>query len=132
MDEPKTIQLDQVVERYVQIRDKKAQLGVEHAAQMLPLNDALGRLESAILATLQAQGSEGVRTKSGTAFISHSVSITTADKQAFTNWLHSTGNWAVADIRPSKAAIEEFRKENNDIPPGLNWREAIGVGVRRA
>jgi hypothetical protein len=132
MSEVKVPQLDTIVERYVQLRDRKEQMNKAHEEKLAPLNEAMKRLEGAILGNLQAQGAESFRTKAGTAYLKNTVSITTADKLAFTNWLHETGNWDTADIRPAKVAIEEFRKDNDDIPPGLNWKESVSVGIRRA
>lgn len=126
------LQLDAIVERYVALRDKAAALKKEHEAQLAPYKDAMERLENAILSSLKAQGGESVRTKAGTAYTSRSVSVTVADKQAFRDFIIANEAWDLADIRAAKKAIEEYRDSNDDIPPGLNWSEAVTVGVRRA
>jgi nanoRNase/pAp phosphatase (c-di-AMP/oligoRNAs hydrolase) len=126
------VQLDAVVERYVALRDKKAALKTKHEAEMAPYTEAMDRLELAILKNLQAQGVESVRTKAGTAYTSRSVSVTVADKAAFRDFVTNNEAWDMVDMRAAKKAIEEYRDANDDIPPGINWKEATTVGVRRA
>lgn len=126
------MKLDQIVERYVKLRDRKTQLKAAYEASVADINTAMARLENAIQATLDKQGVEAVRTEHGTAFKSTSTSATVADKAAFKEYLQETGNWELADIRAGKTAIEQFRQENDDLPPGINWRQAITIGVRRA
>lgn len=129
---PKPLQFDAVVERYIALRDKKAEIKAMHEEELRPVNEAMERLEAAILSGLKAQGSESTRTKAGTAYISRSVSVTVADKQAFRDFILANEAWELADIRAAKKNIEEYRKDNDDIPPGLNWSEALTVGVRRS
>lgn len=126
------MKLDLIVERYVLLRDKKAQMKADYEASVAEITVAMNRLESAILVTLNAQGAESFRTAHGTAYKSTSTSVTVADKSVFKDYLLDTGNWELADIRAGKTAIEQFRAANDDLPPGINWREAVSVGVRRS
>jgi hypothetical protein len=34
--------------------------------------------------------------------------------------------------RASKSAVEQYRDTNDELPPGLNWREEITVNIRRS
>lgn len=124
--------LDKIVERYVKLRDRKTQMDAAHKAAVAEIANAMERLENAFKTTLDKMGVEAVRTEHGTVFKSISTSVTVADKVAFKEYLQETGNWELADIRAGKAAIEHFRQENDDLPPGINWRQAITIGVRRA
>jgi hypothetical protein len=40
--------------------------------------------------------------------------------------------WHLLKKDIAKNAVEEYRNEKNDLPPGLNWREEITIGVRRS
>lgn len=126
------MKLDLVVERYVALRDKKAELKKQFEDQARVLTEAMDRLEAAILQTLNEQGVESVRTAAGTAYKSTSTSVTVADRDMFREYIVSKGAWELADIRAAKKAVEEFRAANDDIPPGLNWSQATQVGVRRS
>lgn len=126
------MQLDKIVERYVALRDRKAELKKAFEEQAATLTEAMDRLEAAILAHLNETGSESFRTSAGTAYKSVGTSITVADKAAFKDYLLETGQWELADIRAAKKNIEAFKAANDDLPPGLNWSQAITVGVRRS
>jgi hypothetical protein len=34
--------------------------------------------------------------------------------------------------RVSKAAVEQYKDEHGNLPPGINWREEITINVRRS
>ena len=57
-----------VVDRYVKLRDMKAELDRAHKDKVKQIDDALTKLEAALLQHLNASGSESVGTASGTAF----------------------------------------------------------------
>lgn len=126
------MQLDKVVERYVALRDRKAELKAAYEASVADITTAMDRLENAILESLNGQGVESVRTSFGTAMKIRSVSVTTADKTAFMDFVRQNEAWPLLEVRPAKAAIEEYRASNDDLPPGINYKEAVTVGVRRS
>jgi hypothetical protein len=126
------MQLDAVVERYVQIRDKKAEMKKAFEASVAPLTEAMDRLENAVLKALNDQGVESVRTKAGTAYKSTSTSATVADWEQVLPWIKENDRWDMLEKRVNKTAVEQFRTDNDDLPPGINWREAITVNVRRS
>lgn len=131
-DKPKSSQIDLLIGKYVQLRDKKAQLEAEHKKSLEPIKTAMDKLESHVLQLLQGQGVESVRTTAGTAYRSRSVSVTIADKEVFRQFVQSTDAWALADVRASKTAVEAYREANDDIPPGLNYSACYTLGIRRA
>jgi hypothetical protein len=126
------MKLDLIVERYVQLRDKKAQMKAAYEASVADITTGMNRLENAILATLNEQGAESFRTAHGTAYKSTSTSVTVADKAVFKEYLMETGQWELAEIRAGKTAIDQFRAANDDLPPGINYSQAVTVGVRRS
>lgn len=130
--EAQEVSLETIIDRYVKLRDKKSQMEAAHKEALAPINQAMDRLENAILDRLNQQGVESVRTTAGTAYKSTSVSVTVADKQVFRQWLIENGQWEMADIRAAKTNVAEYRASNDDIPPGLNYRESLSVGIRRA
>ena len=126
------MQLDKIVERYVLLRDKKAQMKAEFDASVADINAAMDRLENAILQTLTAQGVESVRTDFGTAFKSKSTSATIADWDAFLAFVQENERYDMIEKRCAKTAVEQYRAANDDLPPGVNWKEAVSINVRRA
>ena len=126
------MKLDLIVERYVLLRDKKAQIKAEYEASVADITVALNRLEGAILSTLNDQGAESFRTAHGTAYKSTSTSATVADWDSLLGFIKENEAWEMLEKRCAKSAIEQYREANDDLPPGVNWREAVSVGVRRS
>lgn len=126
------MKLDLIVERYVQLRDKKAEMKAAYEASVADLNTGMAKLENAIMATLNEQGVESVRTSAGTAFKSVSTSATVADWDAFKNYCLENDRTDMFEKRCSKLAVEQYRADNEDLPPGINWKAAVTVNVRRA
>ena len=126
------MKLDLIVERYVQMRDKKAEMKAAYEASVASLNDGMAKLENAIMATLNEQGVESVRTAAGTAFKSVTNSATIADWDAFRDYCVANDRFDMFEKRCSKTAVEQFRAANDDLPPGVNWKSAVTVNVRRA
>jgi len=124
--------IDALIERYVLLRDKKAQIKAAYEAEVAEYDGAMDRIEGAIMAHLNATGTTKTGSKAGTAFIEKTTSCTTADAEAFFSYVQANGLWHLMDKRPNKTAVAEFRAANDDIPPGLNWREEAVVRIRRA
>jgi hypothetical protein len=127
----KNMTVEQVVATYVKIRDAKRKLEQEQAEALAPYDEALEKLGAQAVAMMAEQGVESFRTPSGTIYKRHVVSITSADKEAFLNYVIGSGHYELLDARPAKTAIEEFAAETGELPPGLNRVEVIKAGVRR-
>jgi hypothetical protein len=126
------MKLDLIVERYVQLRDKKAQMKAAYEASVADITTGMNRLENAILATLNEQGAESFRTAHGTAYKSTSTSATVADWDSLLGFVRENDRWDMLEKRVSKTAVDQFRAANDDLPPGINYRESVSVGVRRS
>lgn len=123
---------EQLVDRYIQIRDKIGELEAQHKAQLAPYKEALGKVERLFLAKFNEDGVKSVRTNAGTAFTENTVSVTVADWQSFLEYIRANELWDLLGHYASKTAVKTFREENDDLPPGLNWREIATVKVRRS
>ena len=126
------MKIDTIIEKYIQLRDKKATLKAAFDASVDTINTTLARCEQVILAEITAQGVESVRTEYGTAFKSVATSVTTADGPMFMQFCIDNERFDLLDKRPSKTAVEEYKAANDDLPPGLNYRQAVTLNVRRA
>lgn len=125
-------QIAPIVEKYIALRDKKAELKAAFDASVESIDTALKRIENHLLDQMQKLGVESVRTPFGTPYISIRTSATAADKSAFMDFVRSQDAWELLEVRPSKTNIEAWRTEHNDLPPGLNWREERVVNIRRS
>lgn len=126
------MQLNDLIGKYVQFRDRKAEIKAEYDGKVAMIDEKLKLIEAKLLETFQRTGVESVRTDHGTAYTSTRNSCTTADKAAFLEYVRSNDEWGLLDVRPLKSAVEQYKDTNQDLPPGLNWRSEIVVNIRRS
>jgi len=124
--------IDDIVEKYVQLRDKKAEFKAEYNQKVAQVDEALTRIEAHLQAKMQEQGLKSLPTSAGTAMLVHKSSATVAEWGSFLDYVKANNLWHMLKQDVNPTAIKEFRIANDDIPPGLNWREAVVVQVRRS
>lgn len=122
---------DTLVEKYIALRDKRDGIKAEAAKQVAEIDALLDKVEARILEHLSAMGVESIRTKAGTAFKATRNSATVADWDSLLSFVLQTENFQFLEHRVSKKAVEEFKAANEDLPPGVNWREEVTVQIRR-
>ncbi len=124
--------IDQLITKYIALRDKKTAIKRAYEAKVAAIDEGMDTIERLLHTHLTENGVEKIGNKEGVAFFSTERSATVGDAGAFFNYLQETNNWHLADIRAAKKQIGEFRDEFDDLPPGINWREAKVVRVNRA
>lgn len=123
---------DQLIGAYIKTRDAKKALEAEQKEALRPYNEALEKLESRMLAVLQEQGVESMRSKYGTCYQTTRRSVRTADREAFMDYVKANQAFDLLDVRPNKTAVEEFVADHGDLPPGISSETMMAVGFRRA
>ena len=130
MAEP--VPMDDLVEKYIQIRDVKSRLVAKQKEEVAELDNVLTQIEVVLLKTFQDLGTESVRTKSGTAYKQVRTSATVADWDVLLSYVQKHELWQMLERRVNKTAVEEFQAANGEIPPGVNTRSEIVINVRRS
>lgn len=125
---------DELVAKYVALRERKAELKKKHDAEMALIEEPMKKIEAVILATCNKAGVESIRTTAGTAYVSVRTSCSVADREAYTAWVLDDPHERLVylDVRANKTAVDQYREECQDLPPGLNWSEQRVVGVRKS
>lgn len=123
---------DVLIEKYIQLRDKKTQMKSEFDAKLAPIEEAMQKIEAHLMKTLNELGSDRIGGATGVAFKSTQNSATVADKELFRQFVLANDRWELADIRAAKTAIKEYIDENDDLPPGINWRSETVIRVNRS
>lgn len=126
------LKTDQLVEVYVQLRDKRAQRKAAYENDDADDKSKQERVESELLRRFQESGMESVRTKSGTAYKSIKTSATIADWDEFFQYVVENQAWELVGRHCSKDGVKEYKEANSAVPPGINWREELTVNVRRS
>ena len=128
------MKLDELVANYIKLRDKKSQLKKQYDEKVAKVDAVMDKMEAIILKTFQDSGIDSARTDAGTAYISTRTSATVGSREEFLSWvLQDPDERSIfLENRVSKVAVEQFKAANDDLPPGINFRSEITVGVRRA
>lgn len=122
--------LEQLVQKYVTLRNRKAELKAKFDADTADINQTLDRCEQYFLKTMNAQGLDALPTEFGVPYKQRRTSATVGDWDATLGFIREQEAWHMLEKRVAKNAVEEYRTEHDDLPPGINWREEIVVNVR--
>lgn len=125
------INFDQLIDKYIKIRDKKAEVAKVQKAELAKFDNALLALERIFLTHMQATGAKSVATNHGTAYQKTQTSCTIADKDAFLGFVKQGDNWAFADLRANAPAVKAYLEANEELPPGVNFVSRLTVNVQR-
>lgn len=123
--------INNIVTKYIQLRDKKGEIKAEYDAKVAKIDEVMDKVEAKLIEYFASTGLESVRTSAGTAYKSSRVSATVADWDSLLSHILTTENYQLLEHRVSKKAVEEFKAANEDLPPGVNWREEVIVNIRR-
>jgi hypothetical protein len=127
-----TLTTDQLIAKYVALRDKVADIKKAQVAQLAPYNDAMAMLEGILLDKLNQAGEESVRTASGTAYKTARVSVTCNAWSQTLEYIQTHEAWDLLDARVSKTAAQAIIEETGQPIPGVVVRTDIGLNVRRS
>lgn len=126
-------QISALVEGYIKLRDKKAEIKARHEAEMAPVNAMMERIETHILAQMQEQGVDSYAVRGvGTAYISTTTKANVADWDSLLGFIRANSLWQLLERRVAKSAVDEYVAANQDLPPGVNYSQAVAVNVRRS
>jgi hypothetical protein len=124
--------IEQLIDRYVKLRDKKAEMKAEFETSVAKIDDAMTKVENYILGHLNQNGIDSVGAPAGTAFKAKLTSATVNDWDALLGYIKTNEAWNLLDHRVNKTAVVEMKESVNDIPPGVAWREETVIRIRRA
>jgi len=121
----------ELVEAYIKLRDKKEAAQAEFKKSLEGTNKIMGMLEGILLEKLQELGVDSLSAKGiGVVYRNTQHSATVEDKAAFREFVESTNNWDVCDLRANKVAVREML-EAGDPVPGVKFTSVHTVGIRR-
>lgn len=128
------MKLDELVANYIKLRDKKSQLKKQYDEKVAKVDAVMDKMDAIILKTFQDSGIDSARTDAGTAYISTRTSATVGSREELFQWIQEDfeERSIFLENRVSKVAVEQFKAANDDLPPGVNFRSELVVGVRRA
>lgn len=126
------MQVDQVIDGYLQLREQKETLSRRHKEEMAPFNSQLDKLGAWLQAQLLQQGLQNFKGRSGTAFLQSSTSCRVQDFDAFLAWLIDNEAWEFLEKRASKSVVQDYVEAHQEVPPGLELKTELEVHVRKS
>ena len=123
--------LDSIVSMYVRVRDEKRAIEARHKEELAPLNGSLLKLEAHIQKRLHGMEATSVKTPSGTAYLSTLSKYKVQDYATFFDFVKEHELWHLVDIKPVKAAMDDYAEETNNVLPGLALERSVSARVRR-
>ena len=121
-----------MIESYIRLRNRKTEIEARHKEELRPVRDLMAKLEAKMLESMAESGLTQMKGPGGTAYRTTRTSATVADREAFRRFILAEDAWDMADIRAAKAAITAYKEEFGELPPGVNWREELGVNFRQS
>lgn len=126
------MKLSELVAKYIKLRDKKAQFKADYDSKVAKLDENLEKIEAVLLKTFDQTGMESVKTEFGTAYTSTRTTASVADPDAFMTYCKANDAWHLLEKRVSKIAVEQYKAEHDDVPPGVSYRAERTVNIRRS
>jgi hypothetical protein len=131
MSTPNAITIDQVIAKYMQIREEKSAL----VAQTKALTDALDKkmetIEKFIKVRATEDGVTSFKTSHGTAFLTTVDFANVADWDTVLNFIKDNDAYDMLQRRVSKEAVRGYIDANKEVPPGITYGTKLEVNVRR-
>jgi hypothetical protein len=123
--------VNEAVDKYLQVRALKEALEASHKEEMSRYNKVLQGMENMLLKLLNDQGAQHIATTFGTVYKKEKGSAKISDWDAFLDFVKQHHLWHMLPHRVVLSAVDEYQSENKgQIPPGVDLRREITVNVR--
>lgn len=122
----------EMISLYISVRDRRAQR--KKAFQEADADDEKiqDTIEARFLERFIKTGTNSISaTGIGTVYTTTRTSATVADKEIFMKYVRERDEWPLLEVRAAKTAVEQYKDVHGELPPGINWREEVGVNIRR-
>ena len=121
-----------LVKLFIALRDRRARRKADFQLDDVDDKEKQERIEIEFLKRFNERGIDNVSSRGvGTAYRSVRASAKVADWDSLLEFIKKVGAWEMLERRVSKVAVEKFKAETNDLPPGVDWGETQVINFRR-
>ena len=121
-----------LVKLFIALRDRRARRKADFQLDDVDDKEKQERIEIEFLKRFNERGIDNVSSRGvGTAYRSVRASAKVADWDSLLEFIKKEGAWEMLERRVSKVAVEQFKAETNDLPPGVDWGETQVINFRR-
>ena len=117
---------EQLMETYIKLRDKKAEMEREHKGRKAKITDAMKDIEDELTQQLTTLGVESFSSGEFTAFFAETTWVKVIDFEAVCEFAKKNDMMHMFTKKVSSDVVKEFMELNNDTPP-----PGIDVGGER-
>ncbi len=118
--------INEKVEQYMAISDKKKSIEARHAEELAPLNEALEAIKKYLLDEMNKIGVD-------TLYKAITKTVKALDLQEFKDFVfNGTPKWDLVDFRPLKKGIMEYIEDTGTVPPGITTDSFTTLNIRRS
>ena len=118
--------IDNLVETYVQLRDAKDDLKKQHSEALKPYDEGMDIIEGKLLSEMQRTGADSFKTKHGTAYKTAWTTARVADWSAVLDYAITNERFDLFERRVNKTVVAEIGEV-----PGVAVDTGIKVNIRR-
>ena len=122
---------DKMVEVYIGLRDKVAEIKERHKDELARPTLAMAKLEGMMLELLNTSNLQSMSAKAGTFYKTTMTSCSVTEWHKTLDWIREHDVWELLEARVSKTAAASILKETGECPPGVHITTAYDVNVRR-
>jgi hypothetical protein len=122
---------EQLIARYLQIRDAKAVLVKQQAEALVPYDNGMAAIADAMLQRLNERSAASSKTEAGTAYKKLSASATVEDRDAFLDYVRKHDAWGLLTNHVSKEQVEAIIETTGSPPSGVKTSSVIKVHFRK-
>jgi hypothetical protein len=129
---PPTMTPATMVEKYVQLRDKKAEIVKRQKAELNPYDLAMGTLEAWLMDVLNTNGVTNMKAPAGTFYTTTRTSVTVQRWSETLDYIIKHEAWELLEGRVSKTMAEAWMTEKQEAIPGISVNREASLNVRRS
>ena len=130
---PASVSLDKITKAYIKMRDQRATLKNEYAAQDEAIETQMKLLEEEMLNICKATNASSIRTEHGTVIRQVKSRYWTNDWDSMYTFIKENAAFGLLEKRLHQTHMKEFLSENPDkLPMGLNVESEYTITVRRS
>ena len=128
------VNAEELVEAYIAIRNKRAQLLQQYEAEDGRLKEDLSKLEAALLSVCNSINADSIKTKHGTAMRKLNERFFCEDWDNFRRFVLENEALELFEKRIHQGNFKQYMAENeaDGLPPGVNVMREFAITVRKS
>lgn len=123
--------VDEVVEKYVALRDDVARIESEVKAQTDAIKTKMLLLQGWLMDKATKDGVDSFKTKHGTAFFTTTDFASVADWDEVLKFVREHDAWELLTKGVSKVVVREYLDSTKEVVPGVNYGTKRTLNVRK-